>query len=48
MLYKKHKKRAVGDRKIEDKLIEYGENMKKKRAEKKIQKLKVDLLIIIG
>lgn len=41
MMFKKQKKRAPGDKKIEDKLMEYGQNVKKKKAEQKIQKLKV-------
>ena len=34
------KKRNKGEKKVEDKLIEYGEVVKKKKAEMKIQKLK--------
>ena len=44
LFFKKGKKRVPGERKIEDKLIEYGESVKKKRAEKKIEKLKVKFL----
>ena len=43
IFFKKPKKRLPGDKKVEDKLIEFGENVKKKRAEQKIQKLKVKL-----
>jgi hypothetical protein len=41
LFFKKGKKRLPGETKIEDKLIQFGENVKKKRAEQKIQKLKV-------
>jgi hypothetical protein len=41
LFFKKGKKRLAGETKVEDKLIQFGENVKKKRAEQKIQKLKV-------